>query len=73
MSWFKKDKQINKTDCCSGVLICDGEHHVWSTWNDAVLTGVVWRKGMVEPLTYKKNAQERTCVVCNYRERRELD
>lgn len=28
MSWFKKDKQINKTDCCSGVLICDGEHRM---------------------------------------------
>jgi len=60
------------SDCTSGVLTCDGKHHVWSAWRDIVLSGVAWKPGMGEPIEYFKNAQERHCIVCNYKERREL-
>jgi len=66
---FNKNVQ---SDSCSGVVTCDGKHHTFSTWRDVRLQGKAWRKGMVEPLIYQTDAQERTCVVCNYKERREV-
>jgi hypothetical protein len=67
--WPFKSKTIS-SDCCSGVLTCDGKHHTFTVWKDIRLTGTVWKPGMSEPLTYYSNGQERTCVICNYKERR---
>jgi hypothetical protein len=65
-------KPVLKSDCCSGVITCDGKHHPFTTWKDIVVDGVIWKPGMSSPIEYRQNAQERTCVICNYRERRAI-
>ena len=61
------------TDCQSGVLTCDGKHHTWSGWTDILINRTIQRKWMPQPQTFQVNAQERTCVICSYRERRLVD
>jgi len=68
---FNKPKSSEGT-CCSGFVTCDGKHHTFTAWHDIRLQGKAWRKGMTEPLTYQTDAQERTCVICHYKERREV-
>ena len=61
-----------KADAQSGVVTCDGKHHHFSIWRDIQLQENIWKKGMSEPMTCLTDAQERTCVICQYKERRGL-
>lgn len=70
---FKTKTPVISSDCCSGVLTCDGKHHTFTVWEDAVISGIVWRPGMSKPVEYKQNTQEHHCVICNYKERRKID
>ncbi len=62
-----------KSDCMSSVLTCDGKHHTFTVWEDIVLERKAYIRGMTEPMTYSTNGQDRTCVICHYRERRMTD
>lgn len=66
-------KKETKTTCMSGVLTCDGRHHAWSDWQDVILKETAWRKGMTKPMEFLADAQERTCLICRYKERRMVD
>lgn len=68
---FRKKISLQST-MMSGFVACDGKHHLFSTWKDIELQGTVWRIGMSKPMTYSTDAQERTCVICHYKERRDI-
>lgn len=51
---------------------CDGKHHQFSPWMNILLYGAVQIDGVEHPRTFKTTAQQRTCVACNYTERRRL-
>ena len=69
---FRKKVDLSSM-AMSGVLTCDGKHHHWSEWRDIRLKAIYYRPWMAGPVETYSNAQERTCVVCNYRERRDVD
>jgi len=54
----------------SGVLTCDGKHHSFTAWKDVILTRTIYQPWMNDPLSFPCDAQERTCVICHYKERR---
>lgn len=68
--WPFEKKISSKSDCCSAMLTCDGKHHTFTGWRNIILERTVYRPWMDKPLTFDADAQERTCVICSYRERR---
>jgi hypothetical protein len=73
MGLFNRKPKV-EADCTSGVLTCDGKHHTFTAWKDVILTGKIWKNGMAEPVfEYREDAQSRSCVICNYKERRKVD
>ena len=57
----------------SGIATCDSKHHHFSVWEDIVVDYTVFKRWMSEPVTLRTNAQKRTCLVCHYTERRDMD
>lgn len=66
---FSSGKEID-TQCMSGFATCDGKHHTFTAWKDVIVSRTLYRSWMSSPQTFDTNAQERTCVICNFRERR---
>jgi len=65
---FKKKAEAEAT-ACSGILTCDGKSHTWTTWEDIQQGQVIFDKGMI-PTNIVVDAQERTCILCHYKDRR---
>ncbi len=65
-------KENLNTECCSGMVTCDGKHHKWAHWETITLDGMVYsifnKSGT--PITVRK--QRHRCIVCNFIEEKEL-
>lgn len=68
--WPFRKKISFESGCMSAVLTCDGKHHTFPPWKDVILERTVFRRWMERPRTFDVSAQERTCVICHYTERR---
>lgn len=65
------DSTSTHTTTMSGLLTCDGKHHMWSSWKDTTRPYVLSNVKTGEWTNATIQVQERRCVVCNYSEVRE--
>ena len=71
--WPFREKVNLQATCMSGILTCDGKHHTFTVWKDMTLTRTFYRPWMAGPVSREVSVQERTCVICHYRQVRNLD
>jgi hypothetical protein len=68
--WPFKPKTI--ATAMSGVIACDGKHHTWSTWKVVEQPYALRNSKTGGWVNGIQLVQQRTCVICNYIEQREM-